>query len=238
MNATSQPPGSGAGSDSERLERTADQIRADLDRTLDALERKLSPSQLLDRSLQYLRDHGGDMTRSVGEVVRQNPVPVALAVAGIGWLIASSLRSRSASHDDEFGDESPYADDGDAEARTRTGKLRGRVAAARERIYTTGEAAASRFAQAAEATRERTHRTQYQVASAIERQPILLGGLAVALGALLGALIPATEYEDRVVGQVRDRAVERAKKMGERQYRNLRSRLETHRDIEVSGRAH
>lgn len=224
MNATSQPPGSGTGSDADKLERTADQIRADLDRTLDALERKLSPSQLLDRSLQYLRDHGGDLTRNVGEVVRSNPVPVALAVAGIGWLIASSLRSRNSSdeanYDEGFGDESPYADDQYEEARTRTGEFR------------------SRFAQAAEATRERTRRTQYQVASAIERQPILLGSLAVALGALLGAVIPATQYEDRVVGELRDRAVERAKKMGERQYQNLRSRFETHRDLEVSGRAH
>ena len=66
----------------------------------------------------------------------------------------------------------------------------------------------------------------------------MFGGLAVALGALLGALIPSTEYEDKIVGQVRDRAIERAKQMGERQYQNLRSRLETHRDLEVSGQAH
>ena len=58
------------------------------------------------------------------------------------------------------------------------------------------------------------------------------------MGALLGALLPATEYEDKVVGQIRDRAVEHAKKVGERQYQNLRSRLETRRDVEVSGRAH
>jgi hypothetical protein len=238
MNPTSQPPGSGTSSDPEKLERSADQIRADLDRTLDALERKLSPSQLLDRSLQYLRDHGGDLTRSVGEAVRHNPVPVVLAVAGIGRLVASSLRSRRWSHDDEFGDESPYADGRYEEARTRTGKFQGRVAAARDRIHATGEAAASKFASAADATRQRTRRTRYQVVSQIERQPLLLGGLAVALGALLGAVIPATEYEDRVVGELRDRAVDRAKKVGERQYQNLRSRLETHRDIEVSGRAH
>jgi hypothetical protein len=194
----------------EELERNAEQIRADLDRTLNALERKLSPSQLLDRSLAYLRDHSGDLTRSVGEAVRRNPVPIVLAVAGIGWLVASSLRSRQPIDDDTFGDESPYAD----------------------------PPVRSRFARAADATRERTRRTQYQVVSQIERQPLLLGGLAVALGALLGAVIPATEYEDRIVGELRDRAVERAKKMGERQYQNLRSGLETYRDVEVSGRAH
>jgi len=202
MNATSRDP--------EQLERTAEQIRADLDRTLDALERKLSPSQLLDRSLEYLRDHGGELTRNVGEAVRRHPVPIVLAVAGIGWLVASTLRSREVIDDDTFGDESPYAD----------------------------RPVRSRFARAADTTRERTRRTQYRVVSQIERQPLLLGGIAMALGALLGAVIPATEYEDRIVGELRDRAVERAKKMGERQYQNLRSRLDTHRDVEVSGRAH
>ena len=74
--------------------------------------------------------------------------------------------------------------------------------------------------------------------SVVDEQPILLGSIAIAIGALIGALIPPTEYEDKIVGQVRDRAVERARQMGERQYQNLRSRLETHRDVEVSGRAH
>lgn len=217
MNATTPRPD--ASRDPEHLERTADQIRADLDRTLDALERKLSPSQWLDRSLEYLRDHSGELTRNVGEAVRRHPVPVVLAIAGIGWLVASTLRSRNGIDDDTFGDESPYADRPPRRARFYDG-------------------VGNRFARAADATREQTRRTQYRVVSAIERQPLLLGSLAVAVGALLGALLPATEYEDKFVGQIRDRAVEHAKKMGERQYQNLRSRLETHRDVEVSGRAH
>ena len=72
----------------------AERIRADLDRTLDALERKLSPSQLLDRSLAYLREHGGDMAVALGDSVRRNPVPILLTVAGLGWLIVSSVRTR------------------------------------------------------------------------------------------------------------------------------------------------
>jgi hypothetical protein len=230
MNATSQRPGTG--SDPEHLERTAEQIRADLDRTLSALERKLAPSQLLDRSLAYLREHSGELTRAVGETVRRNPLPVMLAVAGVGWLVASTVRSRDGSGD-TFGDESPYADRPE-----RHGRFHDRVQAAREHIDSTRAAAADRFARAADVTREQTRRTQYEVVAAIERRPLLFGSLAVAIGALLGALIPATEYEDRIVGQVRDRAVERAKQMGERQYQNLRSRLETHRDLEVSGQAH
>lgn len=208
MNAPPPP-----GRDPEQLERSAEQIRADLDRTLDALERKLSPSQLLDRSLAYLRDHGGDMSRAVGETVRRHPVPILLTVAGLGWLVASSLRPRHRV-DDRFGDESAYADAHYADARR------------------------SRFQEGFDAARERTREAQDQMMSVVEERPILLGGLAVVVGALLGAVIPSSKYEDRTIGQIRDRAVERAKRMGERQYQSLRSRLETHRDLEVSGRAH
>lgn len=214
MNASSQRPG--APHDPEQLERRADQIRADMDQTLDALERKLAPSQLIDKSLAYLRDHAGDAARSVGETVRRNPLPVLVALAGIGWLVAASVRRRDPvreTFDDTFGDESPYAD-------ARPAGLR------------------SRFQDRVAAARAQTRRARHQVVSTVEDRPLLFGGLAVAIGALIGAVIPSTEYEDKIVGQVRDRAVERARQMGERQYQNLRSRLETHRDLEVSGRAH
>jgi hypothetical protein len=227
MNASSQPPEDGRAP--EHLERSADRIRADLDRTLGALERRLAPSQLLDRSLSYLREHGGDMTRSVGEACRRNPVPIMITVAGLGWLIAASIRKRDTIDvtpedvdlddlgdvdlDDEpmMADASGYSDPNTLRSKV-SGKVRDGVAAARAQ----------------------TRRAQYRAVSAVEESPFLFGGLAIAIGALLGAVVPSTEYEDRVVGKVRDRAVERAKQMGERQYQNLRSRYEE-RDVEVSG---
>lgn len=223
MNASSPTPEEGNAP--EHLERSADRIRADLDRTLGALERRLAPSQLLDRSLAYLREHGGDITRTVGEACRRNPVPIMITVAGLGWLVASSIRNRETIDvtpggfdldedlDDldagSVGETSSYSD---SDPDSLRGKVQDRVATAR--------------AQA--------RRAQYRAASAVEDSPFLFGGLAIAIGALLGAVVPSTEYEDKVVGQVRDRAIERAKQMGERQYQNLRSRFEE-RDVEVSG---
>lgn len=206
MNATSERPGEGPGSsrDPEQLERTADRIRADLDRTLDALERKLQPSQLLDRSLAYLREHGGELANAVGDSVRRNPVPILLTIAGLGWLIVSAVRAGEPI-DVTIGDEYPGDDDSPLDLDEE--------AFDDESLY-----AAS-------------------ITPRIEERPLLFGGLAVAIGALLGAVLPSTEYEDKVVGELRDRAVERAKQMGERQYQNLRSRFDT-QDLEVSGQAH
>jgi ElaB/YqjD/DUF883 family membrane-anchored ribosome-binding protein len=207
MNATSDRPGSSR--DPEQLERAAERIRESLDRTLDALERKLQPSRLLDQSLSYLREHGGEMVTAVGDSVRRNPVPILLTVAGIGWLVASSLSSSRKTIDVT----PPEA--------------------------TSATSGGSRFRDRASMARAQARRAQYRAISALEERPLLFGGLAVALGALLGAIVPSTEYEDRVVGQVRDRAVERAKQMGERQYQNLRTQFEPQRDdLEVSGQAH
>jgi hypothetical protein len=223
-----------ASSDPEKLERTADRIRADLDRTLDALERKLAPSQLLDRSLVYLREHGGDMVNAVGDSVRRNPVPILLTLAGLGWLIVSAVRTREPI-DVTIGDEYPGDDDDvlslddeslDDES-LDDGPLHDEPGTARSRFYDRVDAA-----------RAQARRAQYRVVSAVEERPFLFGGLAVAIGALLGAVIPSTPYEDKVVGQVRDRAVERARQMGERQYQHLRTQFETHQDVEVSGQAH
>jgi hypothetical protein len=224
-----------ASSDPEKLERTADRIRADLDRTLDALERKLAPSQLLDRSLVYLREHGGEMVNAVGDSVRRNPVPILLTVAGLGWLIVSAVRTREPI-DVTIGDEYPGDDDDELslDDESLDDELLGDGPA-----YAEPGTARSRFYDRVDAARAQARRAQYRVVSAVEERPFLFGGLAVAIGALLGAVIPSTPYEDKVVGQVRDRAVERARQMGERQYQHLRTQFETtHQDVEVSGQAH
>jgi ElaB/YqjD/DUF883 family membrane-anchored ribosome-binding protein len=246
MNETTDNPS--AGRDPADLEREASQIRADMDRTLDALERKFAPSQLIDRSLGYLREHGGELTQNVGEVVKRNPIPILMTVAGITWLVASSLRTRRNADDETFGDESPYAGESYAsesyaghsslDESQGDGRLRATVTQTKERLRSTGAAAADKLSRAADMTRERTRRAQVQIESLVSERPLLLGGIAVAIGAVIGAVIPTTQYENKTVGQVRDRAVRRAKELGERQYENLRSTLETHRDIEVSGQAH
>jgi ElaB/YqjD/DUF883 family membrane-anchored ribosome-binding protein len=230
MNTTSQRPGDSPAS--EQLERTADRLRADLDRTLDALERRLAPSQLLDRSLAYLRDHGGEMAHAVGDSVRRNPVPILLTVAGLGWLIVSAVRTRE-TIDVTVGDDYVASDDDESPLDDSADEFLDDD----ESAYPESRTMRSRFYGRIEAARARTRRAQYQAVSAVEQRPFLFGGLAVAIGALIGAVIPSTQYEDKVVGQVRDRAVERARQMGERQYQNLRSRFDT-QDLEVSGQAH
>lgn len=234
--------------DPQQLEREASAIRADMDRTLDALERKFSPGQMLDRSVGYLRDHGGSLARNVGDTVKQNPIPVLLTAAGLAWLIGSSIRSRSQSadlYDDPYGDE--YSSE--PGLRQRVGaKLHEGAEAVSEKFHagtdaaqrtwrSSTTAASSRVSRTMQATRARAQQVQQRATTMLDEQPLVIGAIALAAGAVLGAAIPTTQYENRTVGAVRDRTLDKAKAAGEREYQNLRSKLEPKQETQVSGRA-
>lgn len=77
------------------LEREGEQIRASLDRTLDEIQHRLSPAELMDRSMEFVRENGMDLLHEAADTVRRNPVPVVLTAAGLVWLVASVAKSRS-----------------------------------------------------------------------------------------------------------------------------------------------
>lgn len=206
-----------SGGNAAELERDGDQIRADMDRTLDEIERKLSPSELLDRSLGFFREHGSDFVREAGDTVRRNPVPVMLTAAGLIWLTAAvagsrsqpSARSRSdvgGSHIDE--DAATFSDFADGQG------------------YSTGESAGTRTR--ANAVRNAgSHFTRL-----VREQPIALGALALAAGALLGAALPMSQYENSMMGSAHDRAMKRVSEAGRKEYEKVRDAVSSSTDSE------
>lgn len=53
-------------------------------------------------------------------------------------------------------------------------------------------------------------------------QPLLAGGIGIAIGAALGALVPSTEIEVDNIGEASDRSVDAAKSKAERKYESVR----------------
>ena len=47
---------------------------------------------------------------------------------------------------------------------------------------------------------------------------MILGAIGIALGAAIGAALPASEQEDRLVGEMRDKAILKAKELGAESY--------------------
>lgn len=79
----------------EQIESEIEQTRAQMQSTLDQIQRKLSPGQMVDEALSYLRHSGaGDFTSNFGATVRHNPVPVTLMSVGIAWLMMATRQER------------------------------------------------------------------------------------------------------------------------------------------------
>ena len=86
MSSTTDP---GSRSAAE-IEREVEQTRAGLTNTLDELRERASPGQLFEQALDYARSSGGnEFVRNLGTSVRDNPLPLLLIGAGIGWLMMS-----------------------------------------------------------------------------------------------------------------------------------------------------
>ena len=70
------------------VEREIEETRERLDRTIGRLEDKLSVSSAVDEVIGGMRrsQYGGAVEQVLNSI-RNNPVPVLVALAGIGWLL-------------------------------------------------------------------------------------------------------------------------------------------------------
>jgi hypothetical protein len=81
----------------ETIRAEIDRTRAEMDRTVDALQDKLDPQVLIHRTFDSIRENAGDVTSKVLDVIKRNPIPAALIVIGLVWLIAKPASSDGAS---------------------------------------------------------------------------------------------------------------------------------------------
>jgi len=79
-----------ARSDEAMIEREIERTQDQMGETVQKLEDSLNPRHVA-RSL--LGDQNTDLAKEALEVVRQNPIPVALMAVGAIWLLATSSRS-------------------------------------------------------------------------------------------------------------------------------------------------
>src|ERR1700693_2352106 len=80
---------------SERLEREAERARDELSASLDQLRLRLTPGQMGDEAVGYLRGTPvADFGRNLGREVREHPLPLLVMLAGMTWAIVSTALSQ------------------------------------------------------------------------------------------------------------------------------------------------
>lgn len=237
--------------DPATLEREIDQTRANMDRTLGALERKFSPGQLLDEAMSFVKENGGDFATNLGQSIRDNPMPAVLTVVGIAWMMASSNRPKPsmtyAYNDDRYEprlDHSANFDEtavesGFDENRNDQGVLaqagqkvkavaegaREKLASSREKIAGSRGAMESGMRRTSDKAQAQAQRVREGFNTLLTEQPLLVGALGIAVGAAIGAALPRTEQEDRLLGPIRDKTISEVKERGAESYNQVREKV-------------
>lgn len=82
----------------DKTEAEIDATRQRISENIDQIRNRLSPGELLDQAMGYLKsgpgDYAGEMASNLGRSVRDNPLPVMLLGVGAAWLMMSGSSQR------------------------------------------------------------------------------------------------------------------------------------------------
>ena len=196
-----------------------DRTRGEMDRTLSAIEHRLTPGQLVDQGLDYLRHSGAnEFVQNLGGTAKQNPLPMALAGIGIAWLMA--LGRQPAQPQQGFGFTSSAASGGGMRESMgsmkdkASGAMQGvseRVGSAKEQLSGSMGSMRERAGQMTDTARQQWDRARGGVDYLVHEQPLVLGAIGLAIGALLGGVAPRTRKEQEMMGEASRNLIEKTK---------------------------
>lgn len=170
---------------------------------------------------------------NVMSTIRQNPVPAAMVAIGVGWLLMSGESDEYTTYDrSRYQRSYPYgytrgydAQSARSQAEHRGERLRETVnetmSEVKSNVQETAEHARERVEQMSEQVQQRASewadQAEYQARRAkqgfnqmMTENPLAVGAAALAIGATIGLLLPATQRENELMGPARDRFVEKA----------------------------
>jgi ElaB/YqjD/DUF883 family membrane-anchored ribosome-binding protein len=257
----------------EEIEASIRRTRADIDATLRALEQRLTPRQLMDEGMNYLRQSGGaEFVSNLRHSVKDNPMPVTLAGIGLAWLMISDRRDRRSSHGMQAsaGDTDTHtASDADSDTDTRgrqseaAGSVKDKLSSAGQKLSETTQRAGQKLSETrqqvgqklsetrqqvgqklsqtteggrltldetkaragelAQRARDQVQRVQGGLQNLLREQPLALGAIGLAIGAVIAASAPRTRKEDELMGEASDRLTDRVSEAGKEQLEGAES---------------
>jgi len=211
----------------DRIEYETEQSRVRVAALLDEMRARLSLGEMVDQAVDYVGTGSGrEMLNRLGGQVRGNPLSCLMIGGGVAWLLLSDSRRRSRGAN---GAEQPQVHSGQyaasvSGAAQQVGETVSRASEAISDTYqrarqgvsqtfnTAGDAAASFFGQSATDTaRQTAAKAASGVDYLVHQQPLVLAGIGLAAGAALGAALPSTDVENRVMGAASDELKDRAR---------------------------
>ena len=236
------------------------QTQGQLHQTLSEIQERLSPAHIAEQAKNTVRDATvgkvTDMAEQAGQTasrmleqtrraaaglprpVRNNPWPLALIGVGVAWFLMNSARDEADDwrRDDEMGDEFG-GNYGRQHEYSEYSEYRGRAlkpasATAADVTARVGDMASDVGRRA----RSLGRTTQNRLGQTMRDNPMAVGAVALAAGALIGTLMPRTEVEDTYMGETRDTVVDSAREIAEDKVQELSNIVRDSSDTSVNGR--
>jgi hypothetical protein len=191
--------------------------REDLSETVDAIQEKLSPGNIVANAKSATTEKVKDMAsnaadsardlaataadtagewwessggNTVVDRLRNNPIPALMTGVGVAWLLMSNGER--------------YRGNGERYRRYRT---------ASDRTTEWGTEAGEGRRMASPNGRSAMRNGVRQIETMVRQYPLAVGAAAVLIGASLGMAVPETERENELMGEARETALERAQQV-------------------------
>jgi Protein of unknown function (DUF3618) len=204
--------------------RTAE-IESDIERTrnrmgagIDAIGEKLRPERLKQQAKQAVSRKTREAGASLWRTAKENPVPTAIVALGLTLL----MKARAKQHNgDTYARQGLYEAD-DEGVKERAQELAGR---AREQVSHVAHDTAEKVSHVAHGAAAKAKNTGVTLKTFFEKNPVIAGAGAVVVGAAVGALLPSTEKENKIMGPARDELVREAKNVATQAQETMKEKL-------------
>ncbi|MBR2656864.1 MAG: DUF3618 domain-containing protein [Loktanella sp.] len=215
----------------DQIERDINNERAALSDTINDLQDKFSVKAIFNDVSDMFRIQGGDLGRNISDTVSRNPAAVVLTTVGLAWLFLGQgntpMRQQRSTSDydwynaDRLAGENRRSGEGNT-SETMMHKVRDRAAHMGEAasdltdrlslgLEHLSEDAKSRVLaarraahDARDASKEAMQKGSKAATGFFDDQPLVVGALALAVGAAIGGLLPHSKIEDDTMGAASD----------------------------------
>ena len=211
--------------DTALYEAEAAEARRRMSLTIGEIRHRLDPRTIADHALDAATERGAQLLARGRQTARENlgAISIVGAIAGMAIGARTNQKTRKAPVMSQYEDESGF----DVPAKDRLAGVKQTAQQVRDNVVHTAQAAkevaGERFASAKqhageawETARERTGEysekakeqarlARERTTESIDQNPLTAVLAGAALGAIIGALLPRSDRENRAVGPVRDK---------------------------------
>jgi hypothetical protein len=187
------------------------QTRIDMGGTLNELGDRLEPGNLVNQAKENMYDAtvgrveetAKGMSDMVIETIKRNPIPAAIAGAGLAMLWANrsnGTRTHEVSGNNQSGYR--YVNGTDQGGPDLGAKARDAASTVGDAASTVGQNVSGAVGNVAEGAGQAVGEVGFRLDRFMKASPLAMAAIAAGAGAVVGAVLPETKQEQQVLGDV------------------------------------